>query len=98
MPFPNASFDVVVSNVAIHNVYDREGREATMSEIARVLKPGGHVVIHDIRYVGDYAAALKGRGMIDVTRVGSKVARTALPLITFGSLRPDVVTARAAAA
>jgi ubiquinone/menaquinone biosynthesis C-methylase UbiE len=98
MPFPDASFDVVVSNVAIHNIYDREGREATMSEIARVLKPGGHVVIHDIRYVGDYAAALKRRGLTDVTRVGSKVARVVLLLITFGSLRPDVVTARAAAA
>ena len=98
MPFPDASFDVVVSNVAIHNVYDRDGREATMGEIARVLKPGGHVVIHDIRYVGDYAAALRRRGLTDVTRVGSKLTRTALLLITFGSLRPDIVTARAAAA
>jgi ubiquinone/menaquinone biosynthesis C-methylase UbiE len=98
MPFPDASFDVVVSNVAIHNVYDRDGREATMGEIARVLKPGGHVVIHDIRYVGDYAASLEKRGLTDVTRVGSKLARAALLLITFGSLRPDIVTARAAAA
>ena len=98
MPFPDGSFDVVVSNVAIHNVYDREGRESTMSEIARVLKPGGRVVIHDIRYVGEYAAALKKRGLTDVTRVGSKVARIVLLLITFGSLRPDIVTARSAAA
>jgi len=98
MPFPGASFDVVVSNVAIHNVYDREGREATMSEIARVLKPGGRVVIHDIRYVGAYAAALEKRGLTDVIRVGSKVARIVLVLITFGSLRPDIVTARAPAA
>ncbi len=98
MPFPDASFDVVVSNVAIHNIYDREGREATMSDIARVLKPGGHVVIHDIRYVHDYAAALEKHGLIDVTRVGSKLARIVLVLITFGSLRPDIVTARAAAA
>jgi hypothetical protein len=36
--------------------------------------------------------------LTDVTRVGSKVARVVLLLITFGSLRPDVVTARAAAA
>ena len=94
MPFPDASFDVIVSNVAIHNVYDREGREATMREIARVLKPGGHVVIHDIRHVGDYASALTKHGLTDVTRVGSKIARTVLFLITFGSLRPDIVTAR----
>jgi SAM-dependent methyltransferase len=98
MPFTDASFDVVVSNVAIHNIYDREGRETTMSEIARVLKPGGRVVIHDIRYVGDYAAALEKHGLTDITRVGSKVARIVLVLLTFGSLRPDVVTARAPAA
>ena len=98
MPFADASFDVVVSNVAIHNIYDREGRETTMTEIARVLKPGGRVVIHDIRYVGDYAAALEKRGLTDVTRVGSKLARIVLLLVTFGSLRPDIVTARSAAA
>ena len=98
MPFPDASFDVVVSNVAIHNVYEREGRDATMGEIARVLRPGGRVVLHDIRYVGDYAAALTKRGLIDVTRVGSPIARIVLFLITLGSLRPDIVTARSPAA
>jgi SAM-dependent methyltransferase len=93
MPFPDASFDVVVSNVAIHNVYDREGRETTMREIARVLKPGGRVVIHDIRYVAAYAAAFERRGLINVTHRGSKIARIVLFLVTFGSLRPDIVTA-----
>src|SRR6185436_2951149 len=48
MPFAEARFDIVVSNVAIHNVYESEGRAQTMREIARVLKPGGRVVIHDI--------------------------------------------------
>jgi SAM-dependent methyltransferase len=94
MPFADASFDVVVSNIAIHNVYEREGRELTMGEIARVLKPGGRVVIHDIRYVGEYGAALARHGLLDVNRVGSKVARILLVLITFGSLRPDILTAR----
>ncbi len=94
MPFPDATFDVIVSNVAIHNVYEREGRDATMREIARVLKPGGSVVIHDIRWVGDYALALKRAGLVEVARVGSRSLRFALVLITFGSLRPDIVTAR----
>jgi arsenite methyltransferase len=94
MPFANATFDIVVSNVAIHNVYEREGREATMREIARVLKPGGRVVIHDIRHVAEYASALAGSGLVDVKRVGSAVMRIVLLLATFGSLRPDIVTAR----
>jgi SAM-dependent methyltransferase len=98
MPFPDASFDVVVSNVAIHNVYDRAGRDRTMRELARVLKPGGSVVIHDIRHVSEYGEALAGHGLVDVKRVGSRVARVALLVLTFGSLRPDILTARAPAA
>ena len=94
MPFPDGSFDVVVSNVAIHNVYEREGRRSTMAEIARVLRPGGRVVIHDIRYVAAYATDLSSHGLVDVKCVGSRLLRLALLLITFGSLRPDVVTAR----
>jgi len=94
MPFPDSCFDVVVSNVAIHNVYDRAGRERTMSEIARVLRPGGRVVIHDIRHVSEYASNLARHGLIEVSCVGSKLVRTFLLLITFGSLRPDIVTAR----
>jgi hypothetical protein len=44
--------------------------------------------------VGEYAAALAGHGLIDVSRVGSKAARILLAVITFGSLRPDILTAR----
>ena len=98
MPFPDASFDVIVSNVTIHNVYEREGREATMREIARVLKPEGHVVLHDIRFVGDYASSPARHGLKDVECVGSRLAKIVLLLITFGSLRPDIVTARRPAA
>ena len=94
MPFPDGSFDVVVSNVAIHNVYDRQGRLQTMGEIARVLRPGGRVVIHDIRHVNEYASELKRRGLSGVARIGSPLFRFVLMLITFGSLRPDIVTAR----
>jgi SAM-dependent methyltransferase len=94
LPFADASFDVVVSNIAIHNVYQREGRDATMREIARVLKPEGRVVIHDIRHVAEYASALAAEGLIDVKRVGSVVMRFLLLLVTFGSLRPDIVIAR----
>ena len=94
IPFANRTFDVVVSNVAIHNIYDRTGRETTMSEIARVLKPGGWVVIHDIRHTHEYALALASLGLVDVARAGSRVAQVLLLLLTFGSLRPDIITAR----
>jgi Methyltransferase domain len=40
MPFADEMFDVVVSRAAIHNIYDAQGREQAIREIARVLKPG----------------------------------------------------------
>ena len=39
LPFPSDSFDVFVSNVAIHNIRAKEGR-ALAIETWRVLRPG----------------------------------------------------------
>ena len=43
LPFPTASFDVIVLNEVIEHVRDDR---ATMVEIARVLRPGGHAVFY----------------------------------------------------
>lgn len=93
MPFPDASFDAVVSNVAIHNIYDRAGRAKAMAEIARVLKPSGRLVIHDIRHVSEYADDLAKLGLTRIQRRGSRAAQILLLLLTWGSLRPDILTA-----
>ncbi|MBS1766852.1 MAG: class I SAM-dependent methyltransferase [Acidobacteria bacterium] len=98
MPFEDAAFDAIVSNVAIHNIYDREGRAKAMAEIARVLKPGGRLVIHDIRHVSEYAEDLAQHGLTQIQRQGSKAAQLFLFLMTWGSLRPDILTAEKPAA
>ncbi|MDR3484852.1 MAG: class I SAM-dependent methyltransferase [Bradyrhizobium sp.] len=54
LPFPDASFDVVTSSLAIHNIRDEKGREQALSEIWRVLKPGGTALIADILYTANY--------------------------------------------
>jgi ubiquinone/menaquinone biosynthesis C-methylase UbiE len=41
LPFPRASFDVVISTDVIHHIADRD---AYFSEVARVLRPSGHIV------------------------------------------------------
>jgi ubiquinone/menaquinone biosynthesis C-methylase UbiE len=64
---PNASVDLVVSSLAIHNVPGEAGRDRAIAEIARVLKPGGTVVIQDMRHVDRYAAELRARGVSEVT-------------------------------
>jgi arsenite methyltransferase len=70
LPFEDASFDVILSSWAIHNIYDVAGRREALAEIVRVLKPGGRAVLVDIRHTGEYAAALRELGMQQVERRG----------------------------
>jgi ubiquinone/menaquinone biosynthesis C-methylase UbiE len=70
MPFPDASFDVIVSSIAIHNIRTRAGRRRAIHEIARVLKPGGRVVIADLFFTRTYESQLRERGFWDVRRQG----------------------------
>jgi len=70
LPFEDNSFDVIVSNFAIHNISGRGGREKAISEAVRVLRPGGRVRIVDVRGTGHYAAQLAKLGMDDVGRSG----------------------------
>ena len=46
IPHPDATFDVVISRLAIHHLPDDLKRRG-FSEIFRVLKPGGHVLVAD---------------------------------------------------
>jgi arsenite methyltransferase len=54
LPFPDESFDVVTSSLAIHNIKEEEGREKALAEILRVLEPGGTALLADIRYASNY--------------------------------------------
>jgi ubiquinone/menaquinone biosynthesis C-methylase UbiE len=73
LPFPDASFDLVVSTMSMHH-WDDAG--AGLADIGRVLRPGGRALIWDLkpgglpfhRHVPD-AAALMGSG--ELTRVSS---------------------------
>ncbi len=46
LPFADGEFDLVVSTLSLHHWTDAEGASA---EIARVLRPGGRVLVWDIR-------------------------------------------------
>jgi SAM-dependent methyltransferase len=95
LPFAAGSFDVVVSSLALHNLPDREGRERAVREVARVLRPGGHLALLDIQYTADYARVLKECGLADVRRTrAGRLFFWAFALLTWGALRFHRVSAR----
>ncbi|MEO8748149.1 MAG: class I SAM-dependent methyltransferase [Rhodanobacter sp.] len=62
LPCADNSFDVVVSNVAIHNIGAAAGRDQAVEEAWRVLRPGGQLLIADIRHSRQYQARLRALG------------------------------------
>lgn len=85
MPFADGTFDVVVSNLCLHNIYDKKTRHQALQQIARVLKTGGVAILSDYKLTGEYAALLKQAGLAVERRWGN-------PLYTFPPLR--IVIAR----
>ncbi len=68
LPYPDATFDLVVSSLAIHNIRSNADRKRAIVEGFRVLKPGGRIVIADIRATAIYEEALRALGASNVIR------------------------------
>ena len=68
LPFPDATFDLVVSSLAIHNIRSNAERKRAIAEGSRVVKPGGRMVIADIRATAVYADALRALGAVNTER------------------------------
>jgi ubiquinone/menaquinone biosynthesis C-methylase UbiE len=73
LPFADDTFDAVVSNLVLHNIYNRTQRDGAVREIARVLKPGGRMGLLDIAHTAQYAQVLRDLGWPDVQRSGPHV-------------------------
>lgn len=85
MPFPDASFDVVLSNLCLHNICDKLTRQRAVQQIARVLRPDGVAILSDYKLTGEYAEQLRLAGLTVEKQWGN-------PLYTFPPLR--IVIAR----
>jgi SAM-dependent methyltransferase len=60
----DASVDVVLSALCVHNLGSPADRWAALAEAVRVLRPGGSLVISDLAHVEDeYAPALRQLGL-----------------------------------
>ncbi|HUB30188.1 MAG TPA: class I SAM-dependent methyltransferase [Terracidiphilus sp.] len=63
MSLADGSMDVVLSNLCLHNIYQKPGRAKACAEIARVLKPGGIAVISDYKLTKEYAGEFAKAGL-----------------------------------
>jgi SAM-dependent methyltransferase len=70
MPLAIATFDVVLSSLAVHNIPAARERRTALREILRVLRPGGRFAILDFQRTGEYASALRELGAADVRIIG----------------------------
>ncbi len=89
LPFDDASFNVVLSSMALHNIYNAGERQTAVREIARVLTSGGRVLIVDVRHTRQYAATLCAAGLD--ARCVQGIVSYLLTVITFGSIQSGYV-------
>lgn len=95
LPFADASFDVIISSLVLHNIPSEQGRQQAVREIGRVLKPDGCVALLDLRHTNDYVRVLRGCGLRDCGRSSVGFFLTWLfPLLTWGAVRFYRVTGR----
>lgn len=95
LPFADASFDVVVSALVLHNLRHRADRERALREIVRVLRPGGRVALVDLRFTGEYARVLRECGLSDVERAPMwRLFSPAFAIVSWGAAQFNRVTAR----
>jgi SAM-dependent methyltransferase len=94
LPFADATFDVALSNFVLHELDTPAERAQVLSEITRILKPGGRVALVDFIFTGEAERALRAQAMQDVRRepAAGWIAFMSFALLTFGLGRLYMVT------
>ena len=84
--FPDDGFDVVLSNLCLHNVGGKENRKAACNEIHRILKKNGVAIISDIIHCNEYKAEFIRLGM-SAEKIGTFYLDTFQPLTIIKAVK-----------
>jgi arsenite methyltransferase len=97
LPFPDKSFDVVLSSWVLHNLENKTDRVMALGEMLRVLRPTGSLLLTDIANRDEYLAELENMNisearLIIFSRLKDRIVRA----VSFGSYGPSTITAKKA--
>lgn len=85
--FESNKFDLILSNLCLHNLYKKEERDQACKEIIRILKPNGEVIISDYKHLNEYKKSFEELG-IKVEKVGTYFHNTFPPLTIIKAKKP----------
>jgi ubiquinone/menaquinone biosynthesis C-methylase UbiE len=82
LPFPDGTFDLVVSSISLHHWDDVA---SAVPELARVLRPGGRVHIYDFPSapLDEFAAAARARSVLNGQLPRRTPFRTGVPFLRY---------------
>jgi ubiquinone/menaquinone biosynthesis C-methylase UbiE len=96
LAFPDASFDVVLSSLMMHHLPDDVKRRG-LAEIARVLKPGGQLVIVDMKRPTTWVARtmtalfLHGAMSVGIQDLPELLNEAGFSEVQTGEVRPSML-------
>jgi arsenite methyltransferase len=95
LPFPDKSFDIVLSSWALHNLENKADRAMALMEMLRVLRPTGSLLLTDIVNRKEYLAELEKMNtsearLIIFSSLKDRIVRAA----SFGSYGPSTILAK----
>ncbi|MCW6511296.1 class I SAM-dependent methyltransferase [Lichenifustis flavocetrariae] len=97
LPFPDATFDVVLSHWVIHNLPDASDRARAVAEMVRVLRPEGALVLADIAHYADYRRQLELLSLQNIIVDTGGAESRIIGALSGGSFCPHAIIGRRAA-
>jgi len=91
LPYPDGSFDAVLSHWVVHNLPDANDRQRALDEMLRVLRPGGVLVLADIANIGEYTTYLSSKGFTHVQIDNGGAEAAIMGALSGGSYRPQAL-------